>query len=178
MSKKIRYLAVLLAVGMLGVAGVNYVLVHRNVQQILTSDERNQGVGIFAHYKYFVLPSELVIDLRKVSGTNSPADVTRVLLQFAQTQKTKTFTSVTLAHQGKPKFVLKGEFFQNLGVEFGTQNPVYTMRTLPENVYHLDGTAAFGTWSGGMLGVLSKQMEDFSDFHKQWYIADLGKDAS
>ena len=177
MSKKIRYLAALLAVGILGVAGVNYFLVHRNVQQILASDERNQGVGIFAHYKYFVLPSELVIDLRKISGTNSPADVTRVLLQLAQSQKARTYKSVTLAHHGKSKFLLKVEFFQILGIEFGTQNPMYTMRTLPENVYNIDGTAAFETWTGGMLGVLSKQMEDFSDFHKQWYIADLGRHA-
>lgn len=115
----------------------------------------------------------LVIDLRKVSGTNSPADVTRVLLQIAQSQKSKTFNQVTLAHQGNPKFILKGDYFQTLGIEFGEQNPVYTMRTLPENIYRLDGTAAFGTWTGGLIGVLGKQMEDFSDFHKQWYIADL-----
>ena len=115
----------------------------------------------------------LVIDLRKVSGTNSPADVTRVLLQFAQSQKAKTYSQVKLAHSGTKKFILKGDYFQTLGVEFGEQNPVYTMRTLPENVYLLDGTAAFGTWTGGILGVLGKQMEDFSEFHKRWYVTDL-----
>ena len=49
------------------------------------------------------------------------------------------------------------------------------MRTLPENVFKMDGTAAFGTWTGGWLGVVGKQMEDFSEFHKQWYISDLAK---
>ena len=173
MSKKLKYLAALLALGIIGVAGANYFLVQSSAQQVLGSDERNQGVSVFAHYQYFVDPSVLVIDLSKVSGTNSPADVTRVLLQFAQSQKSKRFELVKLAHQGTTKFMLKGDFFQNLGIEFGDQNPVYTMRTFPENVYNLDGTTAFGTWTGGMLGVLGKQMEDFNEFHKKWYIADL-----
>ena len=133
MSKKVKYVAALLAVGIVVVGAVNYFLVHRSVQQVLESDIRNQGISVFAHYQYFVVPSVLVIDLRKVSDTNSPADVTRVLLQFAQSQKSKAFSLVTLAHQGKPKFTLKGEFFQTLGIEFGEQNPVYTMRTLSGN---------------------------------------------
>jgi hypothetical protein len=173
MSKKLKYLAALLALGIIAIAGANYFLVQSSAQQVLGSDERNQGVSVFAHYQYFVDPSVLVIDLSKVSGTNSPADVTRVLLQFAKSQKSKRFELVKLAHQGKPKFMLKGEYFQTLGIEFGDQNPVYTMRTLPENVYNLDGTAAFGTWTGGMIGVLGNQMEDFNEFHKKWYIADL-----
>ena len=62
-----------------------------------------------------------------------------------------------------------------LGQEYEKQNPVYTMRTFPENVYGVDGTQAFGSWTGGLLGVLGKQMGDFSELHKQWYIADLTK---
>lgn len=62
-----------------------------------------------------------------------------------------------------------------MGVEYGTQNPVYTMRTFPENLYRPDGTAAFGTWTGGLFGVLGKQMEDFIEFHKQWYVNELAK---
>jgi len=53
------------------------------------------------------------------------------------------------------------------------QNPVYTMRTFPQNVYALDGSPAFETWSGGLLGVLGKQLEDFSEFHKQWYLNEI-----
>jgi len=32
------------------------------------------------------------------------------------------------------KFVLEGDYFQTLGKEYGTQNPVYTMRTFPEKL--------------------------------------------
>ncbi|MNU11538.1 hypothetical protein D3C72_2594780 [compost metagenome] len=50
---------------------------------------------------------------------------------------------------------------------------MYTIRTFPQNVWKLDGTAAYETWTGGMLGVLSKQMEDVNQFAKDWFIADL-----
>ncbi len=175
MVKCVRYLITATMAGILGIAGANYFLVQRSAESVLKSDKRNDGIDVFAHYEYFVIPSVLVIDLRKVSDQNSPADVTRVLLQFAQTQKSKTYSQVKLAHRGKVKFILKGDYFQTLGVEFGDQNPVYSMRTFPGNVYLLDGTAAFGTWTGGMLGVLGKQMEDFNEFHTRWYVSDLAK---
>ena len=175
MSKNFKIVVGLLLAGVIGIASGNFFLLQRNAQLILDSDPRNEGISIFAHYGYFVVPSVLVIDLRKVSGINSPADVTRVLLQFSQTQKANSYSQVKLAHRGTSKFILKGDYFKTLGVEFGQQNPVYTMRTLPENVYKMDGTAAFGTWTGGMLGVLGKQMEEFGEFHRQWYISDSVK---
>ena len=80
---------------------------------------------------------------------------------------------VKLSHAGNEKFRITGEYFKKLGLEFGEQNPVYTIRTMPQNLYKPDGTAAFGTWTGGVLGVLNNQMEDFNEFHRQWYVSDL-----
>jgi hypothetical protein len=51
------------------------------------------------------------------------------------------------------------------------------MRTLPENIHQLDGSAAYGTWTGGLLGVWGKQMEDLGKFSEDWYLRDLAKDA-
>ena len=175
MTKIFRASSGLVVFLFLAVASINYILPYRSAQQVLNSDPRNAGINLFAHYEYFILPSILVMDLRNVSGENSPADVTRVLLQYAQSQKDKEYSQVKLASHGVQKFLMRGDYFKTLGVEFGEQNPVYTMRTLPENIFHLDGTAAFGTWTGGVLGVLGKQMEDFTEFHKQWYITDYAK---
>jgi hypothetical protein len=36
----------------------------------------------------------------------------------------------------------------------------------------MDGDNAFPTWSGGLLGILKEQTEDFNEFHKKWYIND------
>jgi hypothetical protein len=58
-------------------------------------------------------------------------------------------------------------------VEYEYQNPIYTMRIFPENLYLPNGNRAFSSWSGGLLGVTKKQMEDFTEFHKRWYIEDM-----
>lgn len=80
---------------------------------------------------------------------------------------------ILLQSKGKTKFQLKGDYFRQLGIEYGQQNPVYTMRTFTEHLYTSEGDKAFGTWTGGLLGVLKEQMEDFEEFHKKWYVEDM-----
>jgi len=155
------------------VFGMNHFRLQDPMSEVLESDHRNKGIKVSVHYGKYINPSEIVFNLRAVSGSNSPADVTRVLLQYAETLKENKYERIVLAYQGTPKFQLKGAYFQTLGNEYGSQNPVYTMRTFPENVYNLDGTAAFGTWTGGLLGVVGKEMEDLNEFHKQWYLAEM-----
>lgn len=163
-----------LLISILAIVSVwNYTSVHGPVSKSLKNDPRNDGVEVLVHHKWFINPNVLVFDLRHVSGTNSPADVTRTLLQAAETLKHKRFESVLLSYRGSTKFMLKGDFFQNLGAEYGLQNPIYTLRTLPENVYNVDGTPAFDTWTGGWLGATSRQMEDLNKFHREWFLFDL-----
>ena len=73
----------------------------------------------------------------------------------------------------KEKFFLKGGYFNKIGTEYIFQNSFYTLRKLPENVCLLDGSPAFSTWSGGLLGVVGKQMDDLNEFHERWYISDI-----
>lgn len=164
---------VITAVVAAAVFGTNYLTLQKPMSEVVGSDPRNEGISVSVNYGKYVNPSKLVFDLRKVSGSNSLADVSRVLLQYAAALKAKEFERVVLAYGGTQKFQINGTYFQSLGEEYGTQNPVYTMRTFTENVYELDGTAAFGTWTGGLLGVVGKQMEDFNEFHKQWYLSDI-----
>ena len=65
---------------------------------------------------------------------------------------------------------MDGSYFQEIGATRQTQNPVHTMRTMQEHLTNLDGTPAFGTWTGGWLGVLGKQLEDHNEFHKRWWV--------
>lgn len=113
----------------------------------------------------------LVIDLRHVGELAAPVDVMRVLFQSADALRNSQFKRVVLAYKGQDKFYLEGSFFQTLGREYETQNPAYSLRTFPENVKRLDGTPAYGTWTGGWLGVMSKQMEDLAKFGKDWYMS-------
>jgi hypothetical protein len=38
-----------------------------------------------------------------------------------------------------------------------------------------DGSSAYPEWTGGWLGVASKQINDFNDFHSKWYLDDMNK---
>ncbi|GAD29939.1 conserved hypothetical protein [Photobacterium leiognathi lrivu.4.1] len=168
-----KKLSMFVFVALLSVGAVNYFMLQSKVANKIKIDERNIGIEVNVHYEWYVNPNTLVFDIRGVALDKSQVDVSRVLLQSAEALKNNEFERVILAHDGNEKFLLKGDFFKSIGQEYGTQNPMYTLRTFPQNVYNLDGTKAFPTWTGGMLGVLGKQMEDFSEFNKQWYLNSL-----
>ena len=174
MKKSLWFLGFVAAAG-LAVAGINYVQCQLPLHQVAAADPRNEGISARAHLKYGVVPSTLVFDLRELAPENSMADVFRVFLQYAQAMQVSKFERVELAYRGETRFLLKGEYFAQLGAELGQQNPVYTMRTFTEHVYAPDGKAAFGNWTGGWLGVLGKQLEDFNEFHRRWYLNDLAR---
>ena len=162
---------VVLIVGL--VYGINHTI-NGPLQKVISDDSRNKGVEAKAYYGNMRL-SILVFDLTNISSSNSRLDVFRVLLQFAQALKDKRFDSVQLAWRGKVKFVVSGEYFQKLGQEYDTQNPMYTIRTFPENLRTVAGERAFSEWEGGIFGVLKAQMDDFNHFHDQWYLDELSR---
>jgi len=148
--------------------------VNAPLQKVIADDSRNHGIEAKAYYGDFGLKT-LVFDLRNVSGSHSRMDVFRVFLHYAASMKDKQFDSVQLTWRGKAKFVVDGQYFKKIGQECDFQNPVYTIRTFPENLRTPEGNRAFSVWEGGMLGVLKAQMDDFNHFHDQWYLDDLGK---
>ena len=132
-------------------------------------DSRNYGVDIEVKYKSITDKSTILIDVLSISSA-SKATVFRIILEVSEKLKDNTLDKVIFSHKGIEKFYITGAYFKTLGEEYGTQNAIYTMRTFPENVRNLDGTSAFETWSGGMIGVLNAQMKDLSDFHDRWYL--------
>jgi hypothetical protein len=157
---------------LVAIAGWNYLTVQRPLTIAVGSDSRNEGIFLVAHYEWFLKPDVVVFDLRSISGSNSETDVIGSLLQFAQALQNRNFDKVVLSYKGEPRFMLDGDYFKQLGEEYGSQNVIYTLRTLPEHVLHLDGTQAFGTWTGGWLGVVGHQMDDLNSFGRQWFLSD------
>jgi hypothetical protein len=139
----------------------------------LSADHRNAKVKIIAYLRWGVDPSTLVVDLWNVDGEASIADVDRCLLDIAAAVKDRDFTNVQLAHRMSVRFQITGSYFKTLGMEREWQNPVYTMRTMPENMRTPEGLPAFGQWTGGLLGVLNKQMEDHQALHRRWWLNDM-----
>lgn len=170
------FLPLLLIISIGAAYGFNYLALQHPMNEVLESDPRNKGLEVSVHYQSYLNPSVLIYDLRRLSGTNSKVDVFRSFLQFAEKVNGKSFEKVELAFRGETKFVLDGEYFKELGRDYGTQNPVWTMNHFPEKLKLPDGTRAYETWTGGWLGVVGKQIEDFNDFHDKWYMREVLRD--
>lgn len=146
------------------------------VSRALSGEE---GATVVAYRRWLISPSQIVFDVWSVKGTQSMADMDRRLLKAAEALQGRSIDQVVLAYHGRTKFLMKGTYFQEIGATRQTQNPIYTIRTMQEQISNPDGTPAFETWTGGILGVLGKQMEDHNEFHKRWWVNDeLGLSAS
>jgi hypothetical protein len=142
------------------------------LRSALSDDPRNKGLSIWAYHRLGILPGDLVFDVRGLGPGNSAADVLRVLLQYARKQKAASFDHVVLAYRGEARFRIDGRYFSKLGAEYDYQNPVYTLRTMPENIYTPAGLRAYDSWTGGLLGVTARQLEDLKDFTHDWFLRD------
>jgi len=172
MKKIIYFLLVLLLIGGC-IMLANELLINRPVKTKIQADPRNKGIALDAHYRSYVLPQVLVLNLTGIEGSHSPLDVFRTVLQASQALKDKEFKEVFLACKGTNKFKLPGAYFKELGTTYDSQNPLYTVRTFPANVLNLDGTPAYGKLEGGILGVFNAGMEQFTDLSKKWYTNEL-----
>ena len=139
------------------------------ISAIKAKDDRNAGIDFSLSRQ----SESLEFDLISIGTDKSSMDVFRVLLHTAAETQDSHFNEVILAFKGDRRFRLGGEDFQKMGAEFGTQNPMYTLRTFPEKLKTVEGQSAFPQRSGGLLYLARVQMEDFSAFIEQWYFADL-----
>jgi hypothetical protein len=158
-----------LAAAVLGLWLYNQTTLQGPLSKVLNSDSRNKNVTAGAHFDGWIHTDTVVFDLSDVSGQSSAMDIFRVFLQFAQSQKDRHYDKVILAAYGEKKFTIPGDYFHELGAEYGSQNPMYTIRTFPHHVTDMNGIQPFPEYSGGALGVLNKEMEEFNDMNKQWY---------
>jgi hypothetical protein len=152
---------------------------HSIDSQVQTALAGETGARTVVYRRDLLAGNDIVFDVRSVSGDMSMIVMTRRLLKTAEALKDADLGRVYLAYKGHEKFYFDGAYFKQIGAERQTQNPIYTIKTMPENVHNLDGTPAFQSWSGGWLGVLGQQMDDVNEFHRKWWtndaVSDLGK---
>ncbi|MBZ0265448.1 hypothetical protein K8I28_12360, partial [bacterium] len=130
---------------------------------------------VLVRYDLLIKFNSLNYNLVSLSDNNSMLDVFRVFLQYSEQINNRRFEKVYLSHKGKKKFYIDGDYFEKLGSEYSFQNPVYTSNTFCDHLFQLNGDKAYPTWTGGWLGVASRQIKDFTDFHEKWYLYDLAK---
>lgn len=159
-----------LIVIIVGIVAVNGFMITWPAWRAKNQDQRNEVVILYSYMRWGLDPSTVVLDLWGVSEGAAMLDVDRVLFDTAKALKDGSFSHIQLAFRGRPVFQMEGAYFRQIGAERDWQNPVYVIRTLPEHIYDMKGNPAFGTWTGGWLGVINKQMEGHADFHRRWYI--------
>jgi hypothetical protein len=137
---------------------------------IALSEEK--GATTVVYRRWLLSPTQIVFDIRSIDSSQSMASMDRRLFTAAEALKVRSYDKVALAYHGKIKFLMDGSYFQEIGATRQTQNPVYTLLSMQENISNPDGSPAFGAWTGGWLGVLGKQLEDHSEFHKRWWVND------
>jgi len=142
------------------------------VAEALDSDLRNAVFSLSAHLGDYEDPIVLVLNLEDV-GNAAPVDLWRGLFQSAGafSESGRTFDRVIMARSDSAVFVLDGQDFADLGYGYSNgQNPLYLIRTLPEKLQTPDGASAFGSWTGGLIAVTAKQMEDANEAALQWTV--------
>jgi hypothetical protein len=151
----------------------NEITLQKPLQRVIVSDPRNHVVRAKAHFDGWIDTHTVVFDLNDVVGEASQMDVFRVLLQYAKEQKDHQYQRIVLAAYGQKKFIVPGDYFQQLGREYDSQNPVYTIRTFSHHVATMDGAKPFPEIDGGLLWVVKEEMEQFTNFNKRWYLDDF-----
>lgn len=151
-------------------------VVYLPVSRALADEE---GASTIAYRRWLVSPSQIVFDVWSVDGSQSMVAMDRRLFKAAEALQDRKYDSVVLAWHGQARLLMDGATFQEIGANRQIENPIYTMSTMQEHLYNPDGSPAFGTWTGGWLGVLGKQLEDHNEFHKRWWVRDaLGADGA
>ncbi|WP_345954006.1 hypothetical protein [Mucilaginibacter sp. PAMB04168] len=175
--KKVIYIIVAIVITGSTVWLANYLFAGRPVQKKLQADPRNEGIELSAHYRYFILPNTLVINLTDTKGDHTQLDVFRTVLQASQALKGKTFTEVVFAFKNASKFKISGTYFKELGETYDLENPLYTVRSFPEHVFNMDGSSPYAKADGGVFAAFAEDMDQFKDFSRKWYGNDLNEEA-
>jgi hypothetical protein len=113
--------------------GANRLLVDRPVQAALASDRRTAAIGMVGHLDRYVIPTTLVLDLRRVAVTDTVDLLRGVLVVGRDLAAYKMLDRVVLARAGTPVYVLSGDDFRKLGHDFTVvRNMVVVLRSLSE----------------------------------------------
>jgi hypothetical protein len=147
---------------------LNFGLFQDPVNKVIERDDRNRGVSVRAHWRWYVDPTVLVYDLREMPADATSVDALRPFLHFAYKQKGRQFVRVDLAWRGTTRFSIKGSDFGELGWQYVHRSPVDTMTVMPGILYRPDGSKAFPARPGSSDERTSQLLVDFTTFVNSW----------
>ena len=147
---------------------LNFGLFQHPMNTVLQRDDRNAGISVRAHWRWYVDPTVLVYDLREMPFGATGIDALRPLLHFAYKQKERQFSRVDLAWRGTARYSIKGSSFAELGRQYVNRSPVDTMVVMPGILRRPDGSMAFPARAGSFAEQNSQLLVDFTTFVNTW----------
>jgi hypothetical protein len=147
---------------------LNFGLFQDPINKIVQRDDRNGGISVRAHWRWYVDPTVLVYDLREMPAGATGVDALRPFLQFAYKQKDRQFSRVDLAWRGATRYSINGSDFAELGRQYAHRSPVDTMVVMPGLVRRPDGAKAFPAHAGSFAEQNSQLLVDFTTFVNTW----------
>ena len=102
---------------------LNFGLFQDPINKVIQRDDRNAGISVRAHWRWYVDPTVLVYDLREMPAGATGVDALRPFLHFAYKQKGRQFSRVDLAWRGNDAVLDQGERLRGAGAAVREPQP-------------------------------------------------------
>lgn len=140
----------------------NFFLLQQPMNQVLRASPSFEGIRVSTHYRYWVIPGEIIYNLEGVGGKHT-IDVHTVLLEYAKRLKDDRFRSIELQFRGRPRFTVQGSAFRKLGREYHRRNFAYVLFDFPRLIYGAPEPSPEG----------DSDRDALLEFHNHWYADEL-----
>jgi hypothetical protein len=116
----------------------------------------------------YTLDGNIVFDVRSCKGNCRLIDPLHLLLQFGYKVRDDRFGHLAISAGGQEVYRLAKSDVDELAREYELGGRIWAFNQWPERLRKPTGERAFGTWSGGLLGVIKGQIEDMTEAIKTW----------
>ncbi len=142
---------------------------HSELRSLLRGCSDTGGIEVSVYYGSVFSQEEVVFDLQDVQAHVRRVDVLHLLLRYARKlDRPGAPERLALAARGRRLFYLPRSDYRKLAEEHAVGNRLWSIHHFAERLRTMSGARAYGTWTGGWLGVMKKQLEDLNDFLDTW----------
>jgi hypothetical protein len=116
----------------------------------------------------YTLDGNVVFDVRSCKGDSRLIDPLHLLMQFGYKLRDDSFHHLSVASAGEEVYRLEKPDLDELSRQYELGARIWAFDHWPERLRKPSGERAFGSWSGGFLGVMRAQAEDLNEALRTW----------
>lgn len=116
----------------------------------------------------YTLGGNIVFDVRSCEGDSRLIDPLHLLLQFGYILRDTEIDHLAIASGGEEVYRLPKPDLDELARQYELGARIWAFNHWPERLREPTGERAFGTWTGGFIGVLAGQAKDLNEALRTW----------